>query len=172
MSDVVRLYEGLFLLNQQSVAADFAATVQYVRDAITATGAELLVVRKWDERKLAYPIQGQKRGVFLLIYFRGPVEKIVNIERDFKLSEHVLRSMIIRADHIGETELELAGRDAELSPEVKLRGAGADRNVDEINAESKHQNNGDNKPKAGDVDQKTGEEGEQPATRPTAGADV
>lgn len=171
MNDVVRLYEGLFLLNQQSVAADFPATVQYVRDAITATGAELLVVRKWEERRLAYPIRGQKRGVFLLIYFRGPVTKIVNIERDFKLSEHVLRSMIIRADHIGETELELAAKDAELSLEVKMGSAGADRNVGQVGVESKRQDNGGDTPKSGDADQKAGTEGEQP-TQAVAGADA
>lgn len=124
MSEPVRLYEGLFLLNQQAIASEFAAVVEHVRQVITRGGAELDVLRKWDERRLAYPVRGQKRGVYLLAYFRAPVSEIARMERDFNLSEQVLRSMIIRADHVGETELELVRKDADLTLEVKLRSGG------------------------------------------------
>ena len=66
MSEPVRLYEGLFLLNQQAIASEFAAVVEHVRQVITRGGAELDILRKWDERRLAYPVRRQKRGVYLL----------------------------------------------------------------------------------------------------------
>ena len=121
MSDQMNLYEGMFILNQQAVAADFAGCVEFVREVFRRAEAEVLVLRKWDERKLAYPIKGQKRGIYILVYFRSRGVQIANIERDCNLSEQVIRAMITRADHIGETEIELAGKDADLSLEVKLR---------------------------------------------------
>lgn len=117
----VALYEGLFLLNQHAVAADFAGTVEFMREVFRRAEAEVIVLRKWEERKLAFEIRGQKRGVYLLAYFKARGTQIANIERDCNLSEQVLRCLILRADHIGDVELELAKKDAELSLEAKLR---------------------------------------------------
>jgi small subunit ribosomal protein S6 len=122
----VNLYEGLFLLNQQSASADFGGTVDFVRQVFQRAEAELLVLRKWDERKLAYEVKGQKRGVYLLAYFRARGTQIANIERDCNLSEQILRALILKADHIGELELEAAKQGAELSLEAKLRSPGPD----------------------------------------------
>jgi len=116
-----RLYEALLLLNQQAVASDFAGCVEHVREVFRRAEAEVEVLRKWDERKLAYEIEGQKRGTFLLAYLRVDGAQIANIERDCSLSEQILRVLIIRADHIGDVELELAKQDAEASLQVRLR---------------------------------------------------
>lgn len=117
----IRLYESLFLLQQADVAGDFPAAVEHVRDLFNRAGAELLMLRKWDERRLAYEIKGQKRGTFLLAYFRAAGTAIRTLEHDSNLSETVLRMQVIKGDHIGEVELEAARKDADLSLEVKLR---------------------------------------------------
>ncbi len=117
----VSLYEGLFLLNPATTSSDFAGAVEHVRNFFTRANAELVVLRKWEERRLAYEIEGQKRGTYLLAYFRAPGSAISHIERDVNLSEKVMRVMMLKADHIGDVELELAARDADLSLESKLR---------------------------------------------------
>lgn len=115
-----RLYEGLFLLSQQA-STDLAAAVEHVQNILTRHQAEILVLRKWDERKLAYPIRGQKRGIYLLAYFKAPPSEVAGIDRDCVLSETVLRALIIHAPHVGEVELELAKREAHLGIETRLR---------------------------------------------------
>ncbi len=117
----INLYEGLFLLNQQAASADFAGCVDFIRQVFQRAEAELIVLRRWEERKLAYEIKGQKRGVYLLAYFKARGTQIANIERDCNLSDQVLRSLITKADHIGEAEIEVAKKDADLSLEAKLR---------------------------------------------------
>jgi small subunit ribosomal protein S6 len=121
-----KLYEALFLLSQQEVANDFAGCVQHVRDIFARAEAELLVLRKWDERRLAYEIKGQKRGTYLLAYFKIEGAKISSIERDCDLSEQILRVLIIKADHVGQTELDLARRDQDATLEGRLRGAASE----------------------------------------------
>lgn len=118
----INLYEGLFLLNQQAASADFAGCVDFLRQVFQRAEADLIVLRRWEERKLAYEIKGQKRGVYLLAYFKARGTQIANIERDCNLSDQVLRALITKADHIGEVELEVARKDADLSLEAKLRG--------------------------------------------------
>lgn len=121
------LYEGMFLLNQQEAASDFGGCIDFVKDVFTRAEADLIVLTKWDERRLAYPIRGQKRGTYLLAYFRARRTQIANIERDCNLSEQVLRALILRGEHIGETELELAKKEAtDLDLEAKTRSEAAE----------------------------------------------
>jgi ribosomal protein S6 len=68
--------------------------------------AQLLVCRLWDERRLAYPIEKQRRAAYILCYFRAEGSAISGIERDTQLSEHLLRVLVLRADHITDEKLE------------------------------------------------------------------
>ncbi len=116
------LYEGLFLISQ-SAASDLNAATEHLRQILTRGEAEIIVLRKWEERRLAYPIKGQKRGTYLIAYFHVPPQKLRSIERELNLSEQVLRAMMLRADHVGEVELEAAKRGEKLwDTEQKLRG--------------------------------------------------
>lgn len=101
-----KLYEALFLVNQNALAADPAAVVAQVQEILNRAGAKTHVLRKWDERKLCYSIAGQKRGTFFIAYFDVTPTAIAQIERDSNLSEVVLRAMILRAEHVGAKELQ------------------------------------------------------------------
>lgn len=132
------LYEGLFLLNQQAMAGDLQKGLDHVREILDRAEAQTLVLRKWDERKLAYEIQGQKRGVFILAYFHARPTMLPNIERDCNLSDMVMRSLVLKAEHVGETELELARREEDKTRgEARLRRAEREEeSADDLNEDS------------------------------------
>jgi small subunit ribosomal protein S6 len=67
---------------------------------------ELVFCRKWDERKLAYEIDGRKRGVYLLTYFLADPTRIKPLERDAQLSEHILRLLVLRAEGIDRERMD------------------------------------------------------------------
>jgi len=120
-----RLYEGLFLMGQRYSAGDLDAAMSTVRQILDRAGAEELALRKWDDRRLAYEIEGQKRGLFLLALFRVTPAQIANMERDVNLSDEIVRVMFTRCDHMGETEI---NREIEAAQgtrdEAALRRAG------------------------------------------------
>ena len=64
------VYEGMFILDPAKYSRDPAGSAQQVADIITQNGGTILAARLWDERKLAYPIKGHKKGVYWLTYFR------------------------------------------------------------------------------------------------------
>lgn len=113
--EVKPLYEGLFLLSLQTAEIEGAKGIDFVKEVLSRADAEVVTLRRWDERRLAYPIKGQKRGVYFLTYFRAEGSAIAHIERDCNLSEQVLRVMMLRADHVGETELDLEKQEVETS---------------------------------------------------------
>lgn len=128
----VNLYEGLFLMSP-AAGGDLPGSIQFVREMLERAGAEILTVNKWDDRRLAYAIRGQKRGLYILALFRVNGVQIANIERDCNLSEQVVRVLMTRADHMGETEINTAlSADERTATESKLRGpAGEGESADE-----------------------------------------
>jgi small subunit ribosomal protein S6 len=117
-------YEGLFLF-PQAQAANLQAAVDHLKEILAKAGAELISLRKWDERRLAYEIKGNKRGVYFLAYFRAPRSAVAAVERGCNLSEMLLRSMLLRAEHVTAEQMEAADGQAELADEIRLRGVRA-----------------------------------------------
>ncbi len=121
-------YEGMFLF-AQSAASDLVGAADHVKGILTKSGAELISLKKWEERRLAYEIGKQKRGVYLLAYFNCDPLRMKDIERDCNLSEDVLRVMCTRADHLTAEEIQAQDAQQELADEAALRKeepAGAD----------------------------------------------
>src|SRR3954449_12357542 len=98
-------YEAMFLLGT-SASAEPEKGVETCRGMIERHGGQVMVIKKWDERKLAYELEGQKRGTYIIAYFRAPGNAVTAIERDVKLNEQVLRVMVLRADHLNQQEME------------------------------------------------------------------
>jgi small subunit ribosomal protein S6 len=88
----------MFLLDTNKVAGDVPAAAQQLHAILERNHAEVLASRQWDERRLAYPVKGQKKGLYYLIYFRSEGKNLINIERDCALNETILRMLVIRID--------------------------------------------------------------------------
>lgn len=122
MSDEIReaYYEGMFVFPQAQVS-DISGAVSYIKEIISKGEGELIAIKKWDERRLAYPIKKHNRGLFILTYFKAPTSTLTGIERDCNLSEVMIRSLVTRADHLTEDEMRAADGLAELEAEAKMR---------------------------------------------------
>ena len=98
-------YEAMFLFPPPGVV-DVDGMVKNAQGIIERHGGKILVIKKWDERKLAYEVNGQKRGTYIIAFFTATGEAVGPIERDVKLNEQVLRVMITKADHMNQQEME------------------------------------------------------------------
>lgn len=118
--DLINAYEGLFLFPQAQMG-DLQTAQDHLTDILDRAEAQLISLRKWDERRLAYEIKGNKRGVYFLVYFKCRGSAIAVIERSANLSELLLRFMITCADHLTQEQMEAADGTVELADEIKLR---------------------------------------------------
>ncbi|MCW5776653.1 MAG: 30S ribosomal protein S6 [Phycisphaeraceae bacterium] len=117
---VMHQYEGMFLISQ-SEAVDLGGVVSHIEEILGRAHARIVAMKKWDERRLAYEINKQKRGVYLLVYFVAPAASLAHIERDCNLSERLLRVLVTKADHLTEEEMLSADAREELKVEARLR---------------------------------------------------
>src|SRR5437764_8466721 len=94
-------YEAMFLF-PATVASDVDHALATARQMIERHDGKIILIKKWDERKLAYEMRKNKRGVYILAYFTGPGSAVGAVEREVNLSEEVLRVMITKADHLNQ----------------------------------------------------------------------
>ena len=130
MASHVRQYEALFLLNPSYATGSWETAKQEVEHILHRANAEIMHVRKWDERRLSYEIGGQKRGVYILAFFKCDGPKVAGIERDVQLSENILRCIVLRADHLALKDVEAMQPQQPIADEHDTRtfrrgGAGA-----------------------------------------------
>ena len=92
------VYECMFLLDTNKVAGDVPNAAKQLHALLERNQAEVLASRPWDERRLAYPISGHKKGLYYLTYFRTEGKNIVGIERDCALTELILRTLVLKVD--------------------------------------------------------------------------
>ena len=92
------VYEGMFILDPSKYSRDPAGATQQVTDIITQHGGTILAARLWDERKLAYPIKGHKKGVYWLTYFRMEGGNVTSLERQCEITDDIIRKLVLRVD--------------------------------------------------------------------------
>ena len=131
----VSTYEGMFLLDSTKAATAWEETVKHVHDILTKHKSEIMASRQWDERRLAYPVEGHKKGTYLLTYFKTDGAQLAEIVADCRLSELILRELILKVhpklvDHLvtqamtstpnAEAE-EFRGREEEMDDRPRRR---------------------------------------------------
>ena len=99
---VKRIYEAMFVVDSGAASSDWDGVVATINTIMRRNEADVISVRKWDDRRLAYDISGHRRGMYVLSYFNADPDRIGGIERDVRLNESILRVMVLRGDHVTE----------------------------------------------------------------------
>ena len=92
------VYEGMFILDSNRYARDPAGVANQIPEIIQQAGGKMLASRLWEERRLAYPIKGHKRGTYWLTYFSVNADQVTQITRQSQLNESVIRFLFLKID--------------------------------------------------------------------------
>ncbi|WP_175517577.1 30S ribosomal protein S6 [Planctomicrobium piriforme] len=90
-----RMYECMFLLDSGRYAQDPTGTEDTVKEYLTRCNAVLVASAPWQEGKLAYDIDGHRKGLHYLTYFKMDGSQVELLTRTCKLSDLVIRHLII-----------------------------------------------------------------------------
>ena len=90
------MYEGMFVVDSNKYAADPEGTQQAVLGMLNRVGAKVVASRPWQDGKLCYPIEGQRKGLYYLACFTMDGSSMTELTRLSKLNEIVLRQLVLR----------------------------------------------------------------------------
>ncbi len=94
----VNVYEGMFILDSNRYSRDNAGVSGQIPEMIGKLGGEMLASRLWEERRLAYPIDGHRKGTYWLTYFKLDSGQLPTLNRQCQLSESILRTLFLKVD--------------------------------------------------------------------------
>lgn len=92
------VYECLFLLDSNRYSRDPGGISGQLDELITSNSGEVLASRLWSEQKLAYEVDGHRKGTYWLSYFRLDSEKLTEFNRACQLNENILRQLTLKVD--------------------------------------------------------------------------
>lgn len=87
-------YELLYIVHPDLEGSTDKVT-EKVTGFITKAEGKITSSEDWGKRKLAYPIAKNDFGVYVLVYFTIDSAKLSDVERDLRLSEEIMRAMVV-----------------------------------------------------------------------------
>ncbi len=97
MPTVKGSYEAVFIFSM-TLGEDGVAAMKEKFETLIAQNAEAGVIDEWGKRRLAYPINDENDGFYVLYNFVSGPDFPAELERVSKITDGVLRSMVIRKE--------------------------------------------------------------------------
>ncbi|WP_425479162.1 30S ribosomal protein S6 [Dehalogenimonas alkenigignens] len=94
-TEPVRNYELVVIYRPELVKEKLDAGLDHIAKLVAEKGGSIASTEPWGKRKLAYPIKHQTEGIYFLVKFSAVSSLTKKINNDLRLSEDVLRHLII-----------------------------------------------------------------------------
>lgn len=89
-------YENIIILDPNLDEKTVESAVERVRDLVIKKGGEVLKSENWGLKKLSYNLKKQKKGVYILLFFKAPSPVIAELEKFYKVFEPLLKFLIVK----------------------------------------------------------------------------
>jgi len=93
----MRYYELLYIVNSNFEQKKIDEAMNEIDSRIKKTKSKIINHIIWGKKKLAYPIQGNNYGTYILVHYQGgDNNKLDELDSWLKLSDLVIRHMVVR----------------------------------------------------------------------------
>ena len=113
-------YETIFIVKIDLGDKALAERVAWVTDILTSNGAEVINVEQWGKKRLAYRVNKQKHGFYVLMHYEGDPKVVPELERNLRLSEDILKHLTVKLEG---AQVEKARAAAVAAAEEEVRRA-------------------------------------------------
>jgi len=114
------LYESVFIIRQDVSSVDLDKITEGFIEALKKEGGKVIKQEYWGLRNLAYEINNNRKGHYVLLGIDAETKAIAEMERKMKFSIDIIRFMTQRVEKISE----------EPSPIVKTESGSDEDTVD------------------------------------------
>ena len=98
MATGTHYYESMFILESGKYGANPDAAATVVSGLIEKVGGSVVAHRPWQDSKLAYQINGQRKGLYYLAFFTAPGSAIDELSAAVRLTDDVIRHLVLSHD--------------------------------------------------------------------------
>ncbi|EEH64282.1 ribosomal protein S6 [Gleimia coleocanis DSM 15436] len=92
----MRAYELMVIFNPTVDERTVAPSMEKLLTLVTQNGGTVENVDVWGKRRLAYEIQKQSEGIYVLVHMNTTPDVALEINRQLTLNESVMRTKLLR----------------------------------------------------------------------------
>src|SRR5579862_687105 len=93
-------YESVFIVRQDVPAPQVETLTTTFAELVTANGGKVEKTEQWGLRNLAYRINKNKKGHYVMFNLDAPHEAVTELERNMRINEDVLRFLTVRVEEL------------------------------------------------------------------------
>ena len=125
---MTRKYELVYVVSPEASDDQVTDLHTQVEAIVQRIGGSIEKTENWGRRRLAYEIGRHKEGTYVLEVIDGSGELMKEIDRRFKVTDLVIRHLVVRVDEVQEVIDRTRGKRTEVSRRRRIaRGLPADR---------------------------------------------
>jgi small subunit ribosomal protein S6 len=94
----MRIYENLFIVKPDATEEEIDSLIEQMSKNITTTGGTVDKVDKWGKRRLAYRVEKQREGYYVLLTFTADSQAVREFERRMRVQDSVIKFLTVRID--------------------------------------------------------------------------
>ncbi|HEY3298743.1 MAG TPA: 30S ribosomal protein S6 [Armatimonadota bacterium] len=95
---MVRSYEALYIVHPELSDEQVTAIMEKYKGVVESQGGEVESVNRWEKRRLAYEVKGQREGIYVLMNYKSDAKASSELDRLQRIGDDVLRHIIVRLD--------------------------------------------------------------------------
>jgi len=115
---MLRRYETIFIMRSDLQSDEMSSLIDRYAEIIVSLDGKTVKVENWGKRRLAYPIEKRQDGVYVRIDFVALHKVVIEMERNFKIDDNVMRFQTVKlSDKVDLEEIEREIEDARKKEE-------------------------------------------------------
>jgi small subunit ribosomal protein S6 len=108
-------YESIFITRQELGEKEIGKTIENFKLILEKNSADLVDTELWGLRNLAYKIEKNKKGHYVVLKISGNGQAIQELERNMRIDENIIRYLSIKTESINTEPSILAKKSQEGS---------------------------------------------------------
>ena len=96
----MRSYELVFIVHPEADEDSLSSVIERVSHLIEREGGKVTKTDSWGLRRLAYPIQDQREGQYVLMVCELNPQSVRALEISLRLTEHIMRHLVVRGEEV------------------------------------------------------------------------
>jgi small subunit ribosomal protein S6 len=94
----MRIYENLFIVKPDATEEEIDSLIEQMSKNITTSGGTVDKVEKWGKRRLAYRVEKQREGYYVLLTFSADSQAVREFERRMRVLDAIIKFLTVRID--------------------------------------------------------------------------
>ena len=106
----MRIYENLFIVKPDATEEEVDHLLEQMTKTVSATGGTVDKVEKWGKRRLAYRVEKNREGQYILMQFTAEASTVHEFERRLRVQDNVIKYQTVRLDEDLKRQKKLSGK--------------------------------------------------------------